>query len=134
MIRAETAGRAFAVNDEFFHYAPDDVLFNFRDIVGNIVENGYLSAAFSQDFAPDLSDFIGDDLAIRPGKIGSRSHSGKIALSPRRLEWRASQLPVRQINAIVLELTQHHPNVVSGDLVPQSARAAVDEDGDLVGK
>ena len=82
--------------------------------------------------APEhLAHAVRDDLAVRPGEVRGRAHRAEVPLSLGRRERRARELAVGEVDVVLRHDLIHQPDVVGADLMSETARAAVNQHGDL---
>ena len=85
----------------------------------------------AQHFLEGLARAVGEHLAVGPRVVGGRVHRGQVGLAFGRVERRADQLAVGQLEAVLLRRALERLDVVGRDLVTQPAAAAVDLKHDL---
>ncbi len=70
---------------------------------------------------------VGDELAVAEGVVRRRRHRAQVVLPLPGADGGASELLVRQVDAVLLGRLLHHVQVVLARLMAQAPRAAVDE-------
>src|SRR5512142_2072257 len=68
-------------------------------------------------------------LSIRKCKVCGGAHCTQVCLAFRRIQRRADQFPVGQVDAILADCALKGLYIVCADLVPEAARAAMDLHG-----
>ena len=76
---------------------------------------------------------MGDHLPVGEGGVGGRRHGGEVGLTLRRAERCAGELAVGDANAVARHGFVETAEIVRSDLMPESARAAVEHDEHLPG-
>src|SRR5262249_35225206 len=130
MARAEGAGRALAMREEQAPAAVYVVLFDLASVVRNVIKK--LQIGLRQNFAERPSDQMRDDLAVGQSAVDCGAHRAQILLADRRVDRRAGQLAVWQLDPVAGRARRHLLQELRPDLMAQPARAAVDADDDLV--
>ena len=74
---------------------------------------------------------MGQELAVAPGIVGRGAHRAQVRLPLRASHRGAGELPVGKLEAVTLGSVLERRQVVVADLVPQPARAGVNQHGDL---
>ena len=69
---------------------------------------------------------IGQNLSISKREVRRTAHRRQIGFTFRRIQRRADQLPIGQLNPIALHRTLKFLHVVRADLMPKAARSTVD--------
>src|SRR5205085_4291766 len=126
--RGEGARRALPVHQ----YGAAVVALRLGDVVRDVVDLPRVRRGVVAENARDgRAGAIRDLLPVGPRKVGGRGHRREVRLSFRRGRRRARQLPVGKLDSVTAEHGVHPLDVVAADLVPEPARAGVDEDRDL---
>src|SRR3989344_2830675 len=120
------------MNDNLFLALADNMILYFCDVVRYVVEERQRIAPVSHNLLPGFADFPGDELPVRPSKVGCRRHRLPICLSFGRLKRRARKLAVGNLDAILRHRDIHLPDVVGRYLMSQAARAGVYEDAHVM--
>ncbi|MDQ3769837.1 MAG: hypothetical protein M3370_10260 [Actinomycetota bacterium] len=102
--------------------------------MGHVVDlaraGGHIAAKHG---AHGLADGMRDRLAVGPGEVGGGGHRGQVGAAVIRRGRGAGELAVGQLDAVGGQRGVHALDEVGADLVAQSARARMDQHGDLVG-
>ncbi len=130
----ERPGRTFPVHVHLAPLAVDVVFLELGDIVRHVVPVPHLHVLGLpvEHGLERLADPVHDHLPVSPGEVGTAAHAGEIVLAVLGIDRGAGQLSVGQVQVHRLQGAFHDLQVVGGDLVPASARAAVDGDGVFV--
>ncbi len=101
MAGPEGARGALAVHAHLDVAAAHLVRLDLRHVVRHVVHQEEIPVRHlaAQDLLERLADAIGEHLAVGPGVVGGAVHGGQIGLALRRIQRRADQLPVRQLDS-----------------------------------
>ncbi len=75
---------------------------------------------------------MGDQLAVRPGKIGGRGHRGKVVPPGGRVDGGTGELAVDELFSTALKVLVHPGDVVGPDLMSQTTRPRVEHHDHLL--
>ncbi len=125
-----------SMNTNFFTLSVDFVIFNFGNIMTDIVNQAESEIGFGniQCFLKTFLSLAVNNLSIGPGEIGGCGHCAQILFAFLRANRRANQLAIRQRNPIFLDCFSQDSQIVFADLMSQAARAAMDHYHDLSGE
>ena len=114
--------------------AIDDVRLEFSDIMCDFIDGtqAEVGRAYGERLFKGFARMVGDDLSVCEGVIDRATHGAEVAPAFARINRCASRLPIGQRDVIFLHRAVHHAEVVVADLIAKTARATVDDDGDLV--
>ena len=121
------SGRPLAMDTELDPLAVHFMFLYLGNVVSDIIDHLQPGVSFAppHHLAERPPNPVGDALAVRPGIISGTTHCRQIGLPFRRIYRCAGQLAVRHLNTVLLHGGHHLPDVVSGGLMPQPPRAAV---------
>src|SRR6266511_2366035 len=133
--RAESAGRALAVDEDAAARAVHLVLLVLRDVVADVVEQARAEVALRdpQRVEERAHREPGHHLPVREGEVRGRLHRAEVPAPLVRADRRAGELAIRQrgvVLAVVGEPRRERGERLVADLVPEAARAGVDLEGD----
>src|SRR3990172_4243733 len=126
------AGGALAVDEHFALLAVDCVLLPLGDVVADVVDDAHFGRRAEQPLDGAAGE-VGDGLAVGPGEVRGASHGAEVVAAFLGVDGDAGKLPVGQLDRVPLHGLAHPLEIIRADLVAEAARAAVDEDDDLVG-
>ncbi len=101
------------------------------DVVRHVIHHPKLRIA-AQNFAECAARKMGDRLTIRPCKIRGRCHRAQIIFPLFAVHRDAGKLAIGQLDGIAAHRFIHRLQKIGAHLVPQPARAAVDQHHHLV--
>ena len=116
------------MNTELKLSAIDDMGFDFRHVVGDVVNLIYVMIVYfaGQCLFETASNMTGQYLTVYKSVIGRRLHGRQIICTFRAGQRCANKLPVRQVNVITADRFLKTFDVVTAYLVAEPARAAMD--------
>ncbi len=124
MSRPEGACRALAMDEEPPRPSVDDMRFLLAGIVRDVIEQRQRCAP--KDLGKRLPRKVGENLAVGKRAVDAGAHRAEIAYSQGRLQRRAGEFPVGQVDAGGGCRDGHLAQVIGADLVAETARATVD--------
>src|SRR5208283_671672 len=133
MTGSEGAGGALAMHAYESLLAIHNVLFEFGDIVADVVHQ--LEAQFSRRDRERLQEgLLGEVhhyLPIAPGEVRGGGHGAEIGLPFRRADWNGGELAIGQADSVTGHRATDKFEIVVAGLVAQPARARMDHNRDL---
>ncbi len=130
MARTEGARRALAVHVELAPLAVHDMLLDLAGVVRDVVKQR--QARFRDDLREGLAHEMREDLPVGQRAVDRRAHGAEIILAQRGVDRRAGELAVGQDDAVARRGDGHFLQELGADLMPETARAAMDADHDVV--
>src|SRR3989338_996634 len=127
---------ALAVDAQPPLLAVHDVLFYLGDVVADIVDEREAQLRRTDIQGPQKALFsqAHDHLPVGPGIVRGRSHGGEVILSFGRIDRRAGQLAVRELNPVLGHRLAHDLEKILAGLIAQAARPRMDQNNDLLRK
>ncbi len=117
MAGPEGAGRALAVDVDLLFTAVNGVGFQLAGIMGNVVEQ--IEPGFRKIMSENTACQVRDDLPVCQRAVDRGTHGAEIALTDGRVQGRAGQFAIRQVNAIASGRHHHLFQELGSDLVAE---------------
>lgn len=133
VMRREGARGALAVNEQRHGLAVDHVLLDLGDIVTHVVDNVHVQivGAHLEHLAEGLARQKRQNGPIHPREIRSGCHAAEIILALGRLDGRAGELAIVDLDSVATHDSLHIDKRVRSDLMAQSPASRVDHDHHL---
>ncbi len=133
MTRWEGPSRALAVNVDALPLTVHVMLLQLRHVVAHVVDNLHpeFLARLPEDPFEGLPCPVSNQLAITEGEIRRGVHGLEVVLPLLGAGGGASELPVWQLNPVLLHRFVVEADIIRRDLVATAARPGVDHDTDL---
>ena len=125
----ERSRRTLAMHEEPLHHGADSMRLDLARVVRDVVEQRQLR--LRHDLGKGLAHQMRDDLPVGERAVDGRAHGTQVRRAERRVDRRAGQLAVRQLDAMARRRHHHAFEELGADLMAEAARPAVDADDDV---
>src|SRR5579864_117731 len=134
MAGRERARRPLAMHPDFFPYAANVVFFQLRDVVGHVVQqvHAQILPRATEHIGKNFAGLGHQQLPVAEAEVRGRAHGADVTLAFVALDGSAGQLPIGQVDAVLLRRLAKHGQGIVADLVTQAARAGMDHNAHLI--
>src|SRR5437773_2222968 len=133
--RTECASRTLAMHQQRALFSIDSVLLQLGSVVRDVVDHSHpeIFCARAEYLRKNFADAVEDHLPVRERHVEPTLHRREIIAPLRRLERRARELAVENLDAVfAFHHFQKGLEIIGRNLVPETAAAAVEHHDDLV--
>src|SRR5262245_11523785 len=119
------------MNQNALLLAVDNVRLTFRNVASDVVDYRH-SYTFAEDALKRPARGVRYALPVRPGEVSGCGHRLEVSLALRRLDWRASELPIGNMQVVLAHGLIQMRDVIGANLVTKPARPRVDQNHDTI--